>query len=205
MIATLAGWPRALASRASCSLAASAFFGNAGVGTAGGQHVGAAFGKGGSGSSVYRRYTMKPPASNRRLGEAGELWQSSRAMDRVTHPLLFVVLLAACDCDDEASSPQPTAQDRATAAEPAAEPEAPVDPPVVPEAEPPDVEVSGLTARRVEGGLIEVRGADRWGGRVDTTYESAEYLRDALPVLARSITEEQAAALRDWVETLEDE
>jgi hypothetical protein len=126
-------------------------------------------------------------------------------MARAIQTVLFVVLLAACDCDEGATSPQPTVEHQTAAAEPAEEAEPAPDPPAVPEAEAPDVELDGLTARRIEGGLIEVHGADRWGGRVDTTYESAEYLKDALPVLERSITEAQAAALRDWVETLDEE
>lgn len=124
-----------------------------------------------------------------------------------TQAALFVILFAACDCDDGGASREPSAAQGERAAAPAAETETPATPPEQPEAEAepaPDVEVDGLTARRIEGGLIEVRGPDRWGGRVDTTYESAEFLKNALPVLERSITEEQVAALRAYVETLEE-
>lgn len=123
-----------------------------------------------------------------------------------TRAALLVILVAACECDDGPTSPEPSTEQRSEGA--TAETEAPETPPAHPAPEPepaPDIEVDGLTARRVEGGLIEVRGTDRWGGRVDTTYESAEYLKNALPVLERSITEEQAAALRAYVETLEDQ
>lgn len=124
-------------------------------------------------------------------------------MNRSTLAVLLVALLTGCDCDEGATSPQPTLEHRAAATEPATEPEAPAEP-AVPEARP-DVDVGGLTARRLDDGRIEVHGADRWGGRVDTTYESAEYLRNALPVLERSITEEQATALRTYVESLEED
>jgi hypothetical protein len=58
------------------------------------------------------------------------------------------------------------------------------------------VDVDGLTVTFLDGGLIQLSGLDRWGKPLDTTYESAEFLRKALPVLERSITVSQAADLR---------
>lgn len=58
------------------------------------------------------------------------------------------------------------------------------------------VDIDGLTVTFLDGGLIQLTGLDRWGKPLDTTYESAEYLRKALPVLERSITVSQAADLR---------
>ena len=54
----------------------------------------------------------------------------------------------------------------------------------------------GLTLEPLPGGMVALKGADRWGTRLDATYESAEYLRKALPVLERSVTSEQATLLR---------
>jgi hypothetical protein len=55
--------------------------------------------------------------------------------------------------------------------------------------------VDGLVIEHLEGGSIEIAGKDRWGNAFDTTYESSEYLRKALPVLARSLTPEQVSRL----------
>ena len=42
---------------------------------------------------------------------------------------------------------------------------------------------------------VQLRGRDRWGQKLDTMYESVGYLRDAIPVLRRSVNDAQAAAL----------
>ena len=58
------------------------------------------------------------------------------------------------------------------------------------------VDVHGLTVKMLDGGVIELTGKDRWGAPLDTTYENIEFLRNALPVLERSVTPEQAAGLQ---------
>jgi hypothetical protein len=55
--------------------------------------------------------------------------------------------------------------------------------------------VEGLTLTTRSDGHLLVEGVDRWKQPLKAEYESAAYLRDALPVLANSITEAQAAAL----------
>lgn len=54
----------------------------------------------------------------------------------------------------------------------------------------------GLVVSFFPDGRITVQGTDQWGGRIDTVYESPIYFRNALPALERSITAEQARALR---------
>jgi len=58
------------------------------------------------------------------------------------------------------------------------------------------IDVHGISVTFLNGGTIELAGPDRWGVPLDTTYENADFLRDALPVLERSMTTEQAAGLR---------
>lgn len=58
------------------------------------------------------------------------------------------------------------------------------------------VDVHGIVVRFLDSGAVEITGRDRWGNPVDTTYESVEFLRNALPVLERSVSPEQAAGLK---------
>jgi len=114
---------------------------------------------------------------------------------------LAAVLAAGCTCEEGTggSGAEPGAEART--AEEAVAPETHSGG-TEPAREPADVDVGGLTLRRLDDGRIEMRGTDRWGGSVDTTYESAEYLENALPVLERSLTPEQSAAIRDYVGSL---
>lgn len=58
------------------------------------------------------------------------------------------------------------------------------------------VDVHGITVKFLDGGAIELAGKDQWGTAFDTTYENADFVRKALPVLERSVTPEQATGLR---------
>jgi hypothetical protein len=58
------------------------------------------------------------------------------------------------------------------------------------------IDVHGIDVKFLAGGGIEITGRDRWNNPFDTTYENAEYFRNALPVLARSVSDQQAAGLR---------
>jgi hypothetical protein len=58
------------------------------------------------------------------------------------------------------------------------------------------VDVQGISVKYLDGGAIQISGRDRWGNALDTTYENVEFLRNALPVLERSVTAEQATGLR---------
>jgi hypothetical protein len=58
------------------------------------------------------------------------------------------------------------------------------------------VELLGVTVKYLDHGAIQIVGKDRWGAPFDTTYESPEYLRKALPTLERSLAPAQTSALR---------
>ncbi len=45
-------------------------------------------------------------------------------------------------------------------------------------------------------GHIRLTGRDRWGHAIDTTFESPRYFTEAIPALARSLTDPQAMRLR---------
>jgi hypothetical protein len=57
----------------------------------------------------------------------------------------------------------------------------------------------GAGVELVAGGSIALTGKDRWGEPLDTVYESPEFLRNALPVLQRSLAPEQARRLEGWL------
>jgi hypothetical protein len=99
--------------------------------------------------------------------------------------VLAIALHVGCQRDGRSSEP-PSRSDEATIVSPVARPTSPGD----------RVDVQGIVVTFLDGGMIEVRGRDRWGNALDTTYESIEFLRQALPVLERSVSEEQAAGLR---------
>ncbi len=59
----------------------------------------------------------------------------------------------------------------------------------------PSEDVAGLQARVSADGRIKIEGTDVFGSKLDSTYESADYLATALPVLKRSLTPEQVDGL----------
>ena len=61
------------------------------------------------------------------------------------------------------------------------------------------VDVKGIVLELQNDGLIKLTGSDRWGQKLDQTFESFEFFRKALPVLEQSITADQAAGLRALV------
>ncbi len=67
------------------------------------------------------------------------------------------------------------------------------------------VDLAGLSVNVSDDGTIRLSGADRWGGRIDTTYQNVEYLSNAIPVLKRSLTDEQGGALDAFVGELSGE
>lgn len=60
-------------------------------------------------------------------------------------------------------------------------------------------DAAGIAIARLHDGSIRVRGEDRWGVRIDTTYADVTYFANAVPVLARSVTEPQARAMTELV------
>jgi hypothetical protein len=118
-------------------------------------------------------------------------WVVFHAMNdaaRIGSAGVAVALLLSCGSgEDRRPAPAP--------ASPTVESPAPVAPPEPP-ARDRERDIHGLTVKVNDDDTILVRGTDRWGASIDTTYETAVFLRDALPSLERSITAEQAAGLR---------
>jgi len=63
-------------------------------------------------------------------------------------------------------------------------------------------DLAGLSVGIRDDGTITLSGADRWGGRIDTTYASLEFLTNAVPSLKRGVTHEQGSALDALIEEL---
>ncbi len=57
-------------------------------------------------------------------------------------------------------------------------------------------ESEGITATVRRDGYVHVVTTDRWNGRYDQTYESCSFVKNALPTLQRTLTEENAAFLQ---------
>lgn len=116
--------------------------------------------------------------------------------------LLMAAMLSFVACGDSedtsaASGASSTGEAEATEATEAAE-----------EAEPATAEnantrdIHGLRVTVNDDGTIAIQGVDRWGGRLDTVYADTTYFRNAVPVLKRSVTEEQGTGLDELLETL---
>lgn len=58
------------------------------------------------------------------------------------------------------------------------------------------------TVTRSADGTVKLEGLDRWGNRIEATYESVDWLEKALPVLARGLSEQNAAELEKRVKAL---
>jgi hypothetical protein len=96
--------------------------------------------------------------------------------------LSALALLVGCQQNESASKPASSNTPAVAAA---------------PQPKPGDrVDVHGIVVKFLDGGAVAISGKDRWGNALDTTYENAEFFRNALPVLERSVTAEQAAGLR---------
>jgi hypothetical protein len=70
---------------------------------------------------------------------------------------------------------------------------------------PPDMrrfDAAGLTVVANADGTIRLTGQDRWQNAIDTTYADLTYLRNAMPVIERTVTEPQFRALRAVLEQL---
>jgi hypothetical protein len=59
------------------------------------------------------------------------------------------------------------------------------------------VDVHGIVVTFRDDGMVAIRGRDRFGTPLDTVYENVEFLRNALPVLERSLTVDQSVGLRE--------
>jgi hypothetical protein len=63
-------------------------------------------------------------------------------------------------------------------------------------------DAAGIAIERLADGSIRVHGVDRWGVAMDTTYADITYFSNAVPVIARSLTDVQAEALTLLVPTV---
>jgi hypothetical protein len=54
----------------------------------------------------------------------------------------------------------------------------------------------GLRVEYRAGGQVAVTGVDRWGAKLEQTYESAAYFKAAIPVLSNYVKPAQAEALK---------
>ncbi len=120
--------------------------------------------------------------------------------------IALLALFFGCSNSSETSgseSAQTSAEQNASseAAETARETTAPA----AEEAEDGARDLAGIRALVNDDGTITLSGADRWGNPIDATYADTQYLENAVPVLTRSITEEQATALAGLVEELKGE
>jgi hypothetical protein len=123
--------------------------------------------------------------------------------------LIFAVAVAVAACGDSSdetgeSASSETTADQAAAAEAAEAAEAARQ---AAEAEAAAVDdrtqdLAGLSLLVNDDGTITLSGADRWGGRIDSTYADLEYFTNAVPVLRRSVNDEQGAALDAALEEL---
>jgi hypothetical protein len=123
--------------------------------------------------------------------------------------LLLAGVLAACGRDappapPRASAPSatPVAPPAPTPASAAPTPAAVPAPPAAQPGEPAPLETwnaAGVTVERLPGDAIRVRGTDRWGARMDTTYADATYFANAVPVFSRGLNDDQARAMTELI------
>jgi len=71
----------------------------------------------------------------------------------------------------------------------------PPPPPAVKPPKPGAHDLDGFLVEYAADGKVVVKGNDRWGGKLDQTYESAAYFKAAIPVLVRNLKPNQAEAL----------
>ena len=105
---------------------------------------------------------------------------------RVVTPLTLIALFLGCQRNEAPLPDPPKGFDLVELARPKLRPGDRVD-------------VHGIGVAILEDGAIQLTGTDRWGSPLDTTYENIDFMRNALPVLERSVTPEQAASLRSLI------
>lgn len=109
------------------------------------------------------------------------------------------VLLFSMACQQSIQTPAAVEQQVAPAAVPTAPAVGPQTTAQAPSTSAPD-KTPKLT--RNPDGTLRLQFLDRWGKPFDATYESAEFLKRAVPVVSRGMTEEQAAHLENQVTSL---
>lgn len=106
---------------------------------------------------------------------------------------LLGIITASIGCqrsnptDSAAAHPTAIHEEQGPAPSTTATPSAPTDP----AANTPAIDITSSP-----NGQIRIAGKDRWNHPFDTTYESRDFLRNALPILERSLSADQIAALR---------
>lgn len=141
---------------------------------------------------------MRRPASLR---------SERRRYARAAMTLVLAAGLAACGPDAPAppSSPPrtPSSAPVAPTPPPVAAPSAPTAAAPTAAAQPGEVnavetwDAAGLAVERLPGDAIRVRGTDRWGARIDTTYADVTYFANAVPVFSRGLRDDQARAVTE--------
>lgn len=114
---------------------------------------------------------------------------------RLTRILLLTLLLGGCQ-EKESAAPAPPPAPAPQAVVPASDAGGPPRPGDT-------LTLSGLTLKLLESGEIQLSGLDRWGNKLDTTFENREYLTNAMPTLERSLTDEQAARLKSILQSMQ--
>jgi hypothetical protein len=111
---------------------------------------------------------------------------------------MVVTLVLFGGCADKKPLPSPAPPATGTPS-PAAAPGAPASAPAAQAGAGRVLEGQGLRLEFMADGRILFKGKDRWGGALDTTYENASFLSNALPVLTRSLTPPQVEFLSSAV------
>ena len=128
-------------------------------------------------------------------------------MMRARDPFLALALVFGLACtgsgSKQESAPKPAPAAPApppAAAKPPAEPPAPAAPepsPITAATLPPKQVVSGddVTITQLVDGSVNLKTTTLWNEAIDTTYQSCDYYRDAIPVLKRQLTKERGKLL----------
>ncbi len=115
---------------------------------------------------------------------------------------LCLVAALTAGCGNARSADPPREHAAAHTRTPSAPPTGSASAPTTPAPAGDTWDAQGITIERLPDGSIRMRGQDRWGVQLDTTYADATYFANAVPVLARSLTEAQARALTEAVPSI---
>lgn len=120
---------------------------------------------------------------------------------------LFVAAWVLFACGDDSAGSSESTGTTTTAEETAAETTEETATPEHEEATAPAAagnvrDIHGIHITLNDDGTISLSGTDKWGSPLDTVYADKDYFQNAVPVLERSVTEEQYAGLTALVAEL---
>lgn len=101
-------------------------------------------------------------------------------------------LLAGSACAPE---PKQAAKARPPAAAPAVAPAPPIPADTLPPIK--KIEADGIVLAELVDGRVRMQATATWGETLDTTYDSCDYFRNALPVLERQLSPERSKHLAE--------